>query len=113
MTGEPEPGPLPSPRAAPPLPPAQTPASAQPGGGGVVRLELAWGRLRRALLRTFCRGYVRRMAERRQGECPDCPHDIIDPRDLKYSRPACGFWFRAKDDPFAWRDQLGFARAGL
>ena len=30
-----------------------------------------------------------------------------------YARPACGFWFRAQDDPFAWRDRLGFARAGL
>jgi phosphatidylserine decarboxylase len=53
------------------------------------------------------------MAERRQGDCPSCPHDVIDPRDLKFVRPVCGYWFRARDDPFAWRDRLGFARAGL
>jgi phosphatidylserine decarboxylase len=95
------------------LPPAQTPTCAQPGGGFCVRLELAWGRCRRACLRRLFPGYVRRMADLRQGDCPNCPHDIIDPRDLKYARPACGFWFRVRDDSFAWRDQLGFARAGL
>jgi len=31
----------------------------QPGGGWMVRVELAWGRLRRGLLRTFRTGYVR------------------------------------------------------
>jgi phosphatidylserine decarboxylase len=53
------------------------------------------------------------MAEKRQGTCPSCPHDIIDSRDLKYCRNVCGFWFDAKDDPFTWRSRLGFARAGL
>jgi phosphatidylserine decarboxylase len=102
-----------TPTPPPELPPAQTPTCAQPGGGWCVHLELAWGRVRRACLRRFFPGHVRRMAELRQGDCPNCPHDIIDPRDLKYARPACGFWFRAQDDPFAWRDRLGFARAGL
>jgi phosphatidylserine decarboxylase len=87
--------------------------SAQPGGGWCMRLELAWGRLRRAALRRFRPGYVRRMAGLRQGQCPDCPHDIIDPRDLKFYRNVCGYWFRPADDPFRWRGRLGLARAGL
>ena len=95
------------------LPLGQTPSCSQPGGGFCANLELAWGKLRRACLRRFFPGYVRRMAELRQGDCPNCAHQIIDSRDLKYLRPVCGFWFRAQDDGFAWRDRLGFARAGL
>jgi phosphatidylserine decarboxylase len=95
------------------LPPAVQPNSIQPGGGWCMNLELAWGRCRRWLLRRFAPGYVRRMTEKRQGTCPDCPHDIIDSRDLKYWRNVCGFWFHSDDDPFAWRNRLGFARAGL
>jgi phosphatidylserine decarboxylase len=87
--------------------------SAQPGGGFCYRLELAWGRLRRACLRRFCPGYVAEMVRLRQGHCPDCPHDVIDSRDLKFLRPVCGWWFRPEDDPYAWRDRLGLARAGL
>jgi phosphatidylserine decarboxylase len=78
-----------------------------------MNLELAWGRWRRAWLRRLRPGYVRRMAEKRQGHCPDCPHDIIDPRDLKYCRNVCGYWFREEDDAFRWRGRLGLARAGL
>src|SRR5207302_7368301 len=37
----------------------------------------------------------------------------LDPRDLKYWRNVCGYGFRAEDDPFQWRNELGFARAGL
>jgi phosphatidylserine decarboxylase len=91
----------------------EIPRSVQPGGGFFVRLELAWGACRRAWLRRFRPGYVRRMLERRQGSCPDCPHDIIDPRDLKYSQNVCGFSFRPEDDRFAWRSRLGLARHGL
>jgi phosphatidylserine decarboxylase len=87
--------------------------SAQPGGGLCFAMEQSWGRLRRALLRRFRPGYVRRMAELRQGECPNCRHDVIDPRDLKFTRNVCGYWFRPEDDPFAWRGRLGLARAGL
>jgi len=87
--------------------------SIQPGGGFFMNLELGWGRLRRLWLRIFRRGYVRRMAERRRGTCPNCSHDIIDTRDLKYYRNVCGYWFAKEDDPFQWRDDLGFARAGL
>lgn len=85
----------------------------QPGGGLGMRLELAWGRLRRAYLRLLRHGFVERMAAQRLGDCPNCPHDIVDPRDLKCYRNVCGHYFRQEDDPFHWRDNLGFARAGL
>src|SRR5713226_8518066 len=87
------------PSVAPPivsLPSAIKPASIQPGGGWCMSLELAWGHGRRWFLRHFRPGYVRRMAEKRQGACPNCPHDIIDTRDLKYCRNVCGYWFHAE-----------------
>lgn len=87
--------------------------SVQPGGGLCMWLELAWGRWRRWLLRTFRPGYVQQMAAKRQGACPNCPHDIVDARDLKYYRNVCGFWFHDADDPFRWREQLGLTRLGL
>src|SRR5207248_7678188 len=92
---------------------ATKPNCVQPGGGQCMELELAWGRLRRAYLRRVRPGYVRRMAELRQGECPNCPHDIIDSRDLKYWRNVCGYWFRPEDDPYRGRDRIGLARYGL
>jgi phosphatidylserine decarboxylase len=87
--------------------------SIQPGGGSCMALELAWGRWRKWLLRTFRPKYVRMMAERRQGVCSNCPHDIVDPRDLKFYRNVCGYWFKPEDDRFRWRDRLGVARVGL
>jgi phosphatidylserine decarboxylase len=89
------------------------PGSVQPGGGLCMKVELAWGRLRRAWLRRVRPEYVRRMAQLRQGQCANCPHDIIDPRDLKFQRNVCGHWFREEDDSFRWRGRLGLARAGL
>lgn len=102
--------------ASPPVPRARDAvpiASVQPGGGFCFGLERAWGRWRRAWLRTLRPGYVRRMAALRQGECPGCPHDIIDPRDLAPVRNVCGFRFAEADDAFRWRDRLGLARRGL
>jgi phosphatidylserine decarboxylase len=84
----------------------------QPGGGWALGLELAWARLRRCWLRTIYPGYVARMGSLRRGECPACPHDVIDPRDLKFCGNVCGHWFAAEDDPFAWRDRLPVARWG-
>jgi phosphatidylserine decarboxylase len=95
------------------LPTPVAPADVQPGGGRCMAIELAWGRLRRAWLRRVRPGYVRRMLDKRQGDCPHCPHDIIDPRDLKFVRNVCGYWFRPEDDHFQWRGRLGFARMGL
>jgi phosphatidylserine decarboxylase len=90
------------------------PYGVQPGGAGVfVRCELAWGRIRRAFLRRVRPGHVERWRQLRQGECPDCPHDVIDPRDLKFTRTVCGYWFRPEDDTYAYRERLGFARYGF
>lgn len=97
----------------PPLSIATVPTGVQPGGGFCVDLEARWGVLRRAYLRTFRRGYVKTMLAKRQGACPSCAHDIIDPRDLKLWRSTCGYWFRPEDDRFAWRGRIGLARYGL
>jgi phosphatidylserine decarboxylase len=56
---------------------------------------------------------VARLARLRQGSCQNCPHDIIDARDLKFWRNVCGYWFHEADDSFLWRNRLGLARAGL
>lgn len=85
----------------------------QPGGGPVMQLELAWGRLRRAYLRTFRRGYVARMRKLRRGEAGGIPIDPIDPRDVKYYCNQATYYWDAKDDPFRWREALPFVRAGL
>jgi phosphatidylserine decarboxylase len=53
------------------------------------------------------------MAERRQGECRDCRHDIIDSRDLKFCRNVCGYHFGPEDDPYRRRRLLPLARAGM
>ena len=89
------------------------PAGVQPGGGFCVGLEEAWARARRAWLRTFRPAHVRAMQAKRQGHCPGCPHDVIDPRDLKYVRNVCGYWFRPEDDPYRYRDHLGVTRYGM
>jgi phosphatidylserine decarboxylase len=87
--------------------------SVQPGGGVCYRTELAWGRWRRWWLKRFRPGYVRRMAQRRQGDCQGAPHEILDPRDLKYCRNRCACDWLPEDDPFRWRDRLPFVRWGL
>ena len=87
--------------------------SIQPGGGWIVRLELAWGRLRRWYLRTFRPRYLVRMRAKRRGDFNGCPHDVLDPRDVKFYRNQGGYYWRPVDDPFAWRDRLPFARVGL
>ncbi len=91
----------------------QKPTSVQPGGGNCMAIELAWARFRKSCLRKFNPAYVETMQAKRQGECPNCPHDIIDSRDLKYTRNVCGYSFRPEDDPYAYRNRLGFARHGL
>jgi phosphatidylserine decarboxylase len=78
-----------------------------------MSLELAWGRVRRWLLRRFRRRYVADMLAKRQGHDVTGRYDIIDTRDLKYFRNVCDYWFRPEDDRFRWRDRLRLARAGL
>jgi phosphatidylserine decarboxylase len=85
----------------------------QPGGGVIIHLEQRWGAVRRVLLKTFCRGYVQRMAACRRGDFNPCPHEVLDPRDLKFHRNQGGWYWEAADDPFVWREHLPFARVGL
>lgn len=85
----------------------------QPGGGAICHLELAWGRWRRWWLKTFRPGYVRKMAATRKGTFNGCPHEVLDPRDLKFYRNQGGYSWDANDDPFRWRDRIPFARTGL
>lgn len=91
----------------------QAPSCVQPGGGFCFSLERAWGQMRRMWLRSCRPAYVRIMELKRQGVCPNCMHDIVDQRDLKYTRNVCGYSWNPADDPFAWRGRLGFARHGL
>ena len=76
----------------------------QPGGGVCMRIELFWGSIRRAYLKTFRRGYIRRMAATRKGESNQCPWDVIDPRDLKFYANQPGYYWDTKDDPFTGRE---------
>lgn len=85
----------------------------QPGGGVVMSMELAWGKLRRAYLRKFRRGFTARMLDRRQGTAGDVPIDPVDPRDMKYYANQDSYWWADADNPFLWRDSLPFVRVGL
>ena len=87
--------------------------SVQPGSGNCYRIELLWGRWRRWYLKTFRSGYVRKMAELRRGDTAGAPHEILDPRDLKFCCNQCTAHWAEEDDPFAWREQIPFARWGL
>lgn len=88
-------------------------SSVQPGGGIVYSLELCWGRFRRRWLKTFRRGYVEKMAALRSGDAEGAPHEILDPRDLKYCRNLCTARWAESDDPFRWRESIPLARWGL
>lgn len=87
--------------------------SVQPGGGICYSIEVAWGRWRRWWLRTVRSGHVKRMAGKMRGSTKGAPHDILDPRDLKYCRNLCTAEWSPEDDPFRWREKIPFARWGL
>ena len=53
------------------------------------------------------------MAELRRGDPDGAPHEILDPRDLKYCRNRCRCDWNQDHDPFRWRERLPFARWGL
>lgn len=93
-----------------PLPPNFV--GVQPGGGACYRVELLWGRWRRWWLKRFRPGYVARMAHKRIGSVEGAPHEVLDPRDLKYCRNLCTCDWQPADDPFAWRGRLPVARWG-
>jgi len=100
-----------SPRRLRPMDPQLT--SIQPGGGVVIRLEQAWGYVRRWYLSRFRSTYVKRMASKRKGSFNPCPHAVLDSRDLKFYRNQGGYYWEISDDPFQWRNRLPFARDGL
>lgn len=85
----------------------------QPGGGFCYSVELAWGRLRRWYLKTFHGAYVRQMDTLREGDTSGAPHEILDPRDLKYCSTLCSARWRPEHDAFRWRDRLPVTRWGL
>jgi len=86
----------------------------QPGGGKCTFIELTWGRLRRWYLKKFRAGHVRKMENLRCGDLPDdLPHEVLDPRDLKFIRNLTEAHWKPEDDPFSWRGHLPFARWGL
>ena len=78
-----------------------------------MSIELAWGKLRRRYLHAMRPGYVKAMAETRQGNRGSLPFEPVDPRDVKYYRNQDTYWWAEPDDPFAWRDGLPFVRVGL
>ena len=53
------------------------------------------------------------MAELRQGDATSAPHEILDPRDLKYCSNQCTAHWAPPHDPFLWRGNLPFVRWGL
>jgi len=53
------------------------------------------------------------MAALRQGDARGAPHEILDPRDLKYCRNLCTCDWATEHDRFRYRDRLFFARWGL
>ena len=85
----------------------------QPGGGIIIHLEIAWGYVRRAYLKLFRKDFVAEMAQKRKGFTNPCPHEVLDPRDVKYYENQPGYYWDEKDDPFAYRDRLPFVREGL
>ena len=85
----------------------------QPGGGLIKNIELLWGNFRRWYLKRFRKAYVARMKSLRKGSENRCPHEVLDPRDVKYYRNQTGYDWERQDDPFAWRDNLPFARVGF
>ena len=87
--------------------------SVQPGGGVCYSIELAWGRWRRWYLKMFRSGYVASMQKKMRGDVEGSPHEILDPRDLKYCSNLCTAHWLPEDDPFAWRDNLPLVRWGL
>jgi len=87
--------------------------SVQPGGGFCFSVELAWGRMRRWYLKKFRRRYLRRILAMRIGDPENLPHEVLDPRDLKFIRNQTDCHWRREDDPFRWRDKIPLARWGL
>jgi phosphatidylserine decarboxylase len=78
-----------------------------------MRLELAWGYVRRWMLKRFRPAYVARMHALRHGSDCGYPHEILDPRDLKFYQHRPGYYWLPEHDDFQWRNHLPWARVGL
>jgi len=78
-----------------------------------MKIELAWGYWRRWYLKTFRPQYLADVLAKREGSTNACPHEVLDPRDVKFYRNQGGYRWSAENDPFSWRGRLPFARAGL
>jgi phosphatidylserine decarboxylase len=52
------------------------------------------------------------MAELRQGSTTGAPHEILDPRDLKFCRNQCQCDWAQADNPYHWRNRIPFAKWG-
>ena len=78
-----------------------------------MRIELAWGYWRRWYLKTFRPRYLADMLAKREGSANACPHEVLDPRDVKFYRNQGGYYWSSENDPFRWRDRLPFVRVGL
>ena len=88
--------------------------STQPGGGVCYSIELAWGRWRRWYLQAVSAAAMSSgWPALRHGDPTGCPHEILDPRDLKFCRNQTDCHWDAADDPFRWRERIPFARWGL
>ena len=79
--------------------PRRPPAS-NPGGFGIfVALRIGMGpRFGAVCSDDFFPATSNAWRQLRQGDCPGCPHDIIDPRNLKFVSNVCGYSFRPEDD---------------
>ncbi len=75
--------------------------------------ELAWGRWRRAYLGACRKQYLARMRACRRGGQGNYPHEILDPRDLKFYCNQGDIHWDEADDPFAWRGKMRLARVGF
>lgn len=85
----------------------------QPGIGPVARLALGLRRLRRAVRRRLVPGRVAAARAELRGECPGCPHDVVEVADLRWVRNVCGFRAPAGREPLLFADRFGFVRLAL
>ena len=116
MTAQSDAGPVPghgsstSPRSVESMPPEVT--SIQPGGGFCMACELAWGARGGGICTGSDPGMWISCVKAGRAVSGTYPHEILDPRDLKFYRNQGDIAWRDEDDPFAWRGRLGVARVG-
>lgn len=85
---------------------------AQPGGGLLMWLRRRGGAVRRAFLRCLRPHYAATMQARFSGGCADCPHDLVDGRDLLWVQNVCGRRLPPEHTISPFRDRCGLVRLG-